>query len=67
MAQKTINLDDENVYQADLTLEAARDLIDHLEGDFEDLASELDEAQAHVHQKKAEVSYLVITIVSSEK
>ena len=61
----TINLEDDNVFQADLTVEQARDLIDDLVG-YDDLASELDAAQAKVFGG-ADISYLIIAIVPSPK
>lgn len=59
-----INFDDDNVFQADLTVKQARDLIDDLAG-YDDLASELDEAQGKVFGNTASdaIAYLVITII----
>lgn len=62
--QTILDLDNPDIYQAELDVAKARTLIDHLpEGDFDELASELDEAQSDVFSKKKELVYLVITIV----
>lgn len=63
----TITLDEPNVFQTDLKVDQARDLVDTLGdlGGYDDLVSELDEAQGHVYGSADAdtIAYLVITIV----
>lgn len=59
----TLDLDAANVFQADLTVADARALVDELGDAYDDLASELDEAQGKVFSGGAELAYVVITIV----
>lgn len=56
----TINLEDDNVFQASLTIEQARKVLDDYEFP-EELATQWDEAQAYVHQGNGK-SYLIIEI-----
>lgn len=61
--ERFIDLDADNVYQTDLTVSQTRTLLDQIVEGYDDLVSELDEAQGKVFGGGAEIAYLVITIV----
>lgn len=54
----TLNLDDDNVFVVEISLDTAREL----EIDDEDISLALDEAQGHVFQGNATIANLVIRI-----
>lgn len=69
MSEHTLDLSADNVFQADLDVDSARDLTASLADlGYDDLSSELDEAQGKVFgASQDQVSYLVITIIPAPK
>lgn len=66
MSEHIINLSEPNVFQSDLKVDQARELTDTLSDlGYDDLASELDEAQGKVFSSTDAdtIAYLVITII----
>lgn len=61
---RTLDLSAANVFETDMSAEAARQLVDDLPEDVDDLATELDKAQGHVYDDDpGTIAYLVITII----
>jgi hypothetical protein len=55
----TLNLDNDNVFVTELTLEQARNIDESV---TEMIDTAIDEAQAHVHMERGPISYVVIVI-----
>lgn len=61
MATTTLNLENDNVFEVEMTVSTAREFIG-VDGMPDEVSTALDEAQGHVHMQKGAESYLVIKI-----